>query len=397
MKILQLCHKPPFPPNDGGTKAMHANTVALQRLGHEVHILTIETPKHPVLWSELKGDYIHKTDFTAYFENTTPTRFDAFRAFIGGSNYHLDRFDVPEFHALLQKKLDEQRYDIVWLESLYVACYVKTIRATHPEVKCILRAHNIEHKLWQERLAEYSFPSSMFIKKFNKQLAKAESSALNTVDVIAAISDNDCATAQELAPQIPAFTLPYFVDQVKDSGEVPSQADFGYVGALDWEPNIQGVIWLVHEVWPSVKQSLPEATLRIAGRNMDSRIQELAGNGIEIMGEIDNAEDFMRSSGMLLAPLFSSSGIRIKLIEAFALNIPVVASTAAIDGLHHEVTEHTAIADTPNEFAAHMISLHQNSELRTNSTASAYAFYQKHYSEAHYLHQMKSILEVATS
>ena len=372
---------------------MHANTIALQRLGHEVHVLTIETPKHPVLWGDLKGDYIHKTDFTAYFENTTPTRFDALRAYLGGINYHLDRFDIPEFHALVQKKLDDQQYDMVWMESLYVACYLKTIRATHPDIKCVLRSHNIEYKLWNDRLAEYSFPSALFIKQFNKQLAKAEHQAFHAVDATAAISENDCSTITQIAPQVPAFTLPYFVQESLSSVKDSSPVDFGYIGALDWEPNIQGVIWLVNKVWPQVKQQLPEATLRIAGRNTDSRIQELESDGVEIVGEVSDAESFMRSSDILVVPLFSGSGIRIKLIEAFASKTAVVTTKAAVDGLHLDAIEHVALADEPSEFAAHMVALKQDQELRLNQAQSAYSFYQNHYSEQHYLNQMENILK----
>ncbi len=395
MKILQLCHKPPFPPNDGGTKAMHANTIALQKLGHEVHVLTIETPKHPVLWADLEGDYIHTTDFTAYFENTTPSRYDAFQAFLFKENYHLERFNIPEFHALVQKKLADVEYDVVWLESLYVACYIETVRNASA-IPIILRAHNVEYQLWDHRLEEYTFPSSLFIKTFNKQLKQTEKEVFKKVDAIAAISDKDALLIKPDANSTPLYTLPYFVEE-RSSNTNNKSFTFGYIGALDWEPNIQGVLWLANEVWPTVKLELPDAELHIAGRNMDQRITEIQQNGVIVHGEVDNSDDFIQSAQILTVPLFSSSGIRIKLIEAFASKKAVVASSAATDGLNQGVDKASLIADSSSQFAQGMIHLATNESAQHHLEQQAFDFYQSNYSEQLYLQRLTDLMKEVVS
>jgi glycosyltransferase involved in cell wall biosynthesis len=395
MKILQLCHKPPFPPNDGGTKAMHANTIALQKLGHEVHVLTIETPKHPVLWADLEGDYIHTTDFTAYFENTTPSKYDAFQAFLFNENYHLERFNIPEFHALVQKKLADVEYDVVWLESLYMACYIETVRNASA-IPIILRAHNVEYQLWDHRLEEYSFPSSLFIKAFNKQLKQTEKEVFKKVNAIAAISDKDALLIKPDANSTPLHTLPYFVEE-KASETSTKTFTFGYIGALDWEPNIQGVLWLVNEVWPVVKQKLPEAELHIAGRNMDQRIKEIQQDGVLVYGEVDDSDEFIRSAQILTVPLFSSSGIRIKLIEAFAAKKAVVASSAATNGLNEGVKSASIIADSSSQFAQSMVQLAMNESERYHLEQQAFNYYQSNYSEHLYLKRLTDLMKEVVS
>lgn len=392
MKILQLCHKPPFPPNDGGTKAMHANTVALQKLGYEVHVLTIETPKHPVLWQDLEGDYIHQTDFTAYFENTTPSKFDALQAFLFNENYHLQRFNIPEFHALIQKKLADTTYNAIWLESLYVANYISTIRNSNKKTPIILRAHNVEYKLWSNRLNEYNFPSSLFIKLFNKKLEKAEKEAYNKVNGIAAISEVDAVSIINNSGSVPVYTLPYFVNE-RSTQLNSKKIAFGYLGALDWEPNIQGVLWLVKHVWPKVKQVLTNTELYIAGRNMDDRIKNIQQDGVVILGEVENADEFISSVNVLTVPLFSSSGIRIKLIEAFASKKAVVASTPAINGLSNDASKACLVADDAKTFAESMIELTTNTSKRINLQEKAFIYYQNNYSEQLYLDRLNNLLK----
>lgn len=391
MRILQLCHKPPFPANDGGTRAMHANTLAFAELGHTVDVVTLETPKHPMRWDELTDEYLELTKPEVHFHNSTPTKLGAITSMVFGENFHLKRFDVPEVHALISKKLSEYDYDVVWFESVYTACYLKTVRANAPNAKCILRAHNIEHKLWEGRLSEYPTYMQPIIKSFNMRLEVSEKEAFEQMDVIAPISRQDAEYINALFPSKADGVLSYFPWDQPDLSFNEKPLTVRYIGALDWEPNIQGVLWLVNEVWPLVRRDLPDATLEIAGRNTVDRLFELQSESVRILGEVENANVFMQEATVLAVPLFSGGGIRIKLIEAAALKKAVVATSKAIDGLSFSA-ESIRIADSPVAYASALVELLTDEGLRMRFKNEIYAAFETNYGKEAYLKIVKHLL-----
>lgn len=391
MRILQLCHKPPFPANDGGTRAMHANTLAFAELGHKVDVVTLETPKHPMLWDELTDDYLELAQPEVHFHNATPTKFGAVAAYAFRENYHLQRFDVPEVHALISKKLSEHTYDVVWFESVYTACYLKTVRVNASKAKCILRAHNIEHKLWEGRLNDYPAYMQPLIKTFNTRLEEAEKQAFIEVDAVAAISKPDATYINSLVPGKADVTLSYF--QWDNSSILASEKPLlvRYIGALDWEPNIQGVKWLVNDVWPLVYRDLPEAKLEIAGRNTLDRVYNLQNESVHILGEVDNASHYMQEASVLVVPLFSGGGIRIKLIEAASLKKAIVATPKAIEGLSFS-TRAIRVEETPVKFAAALVDLLNNQQACNKLQNQAYTEFETFYGKSAYLKSVEQLL-----
>ena len=147
MKILQLCHKPPFPPVDGGAIAMNNITQGLLALGHQVKVLTVETAKHPID-PNLSSDYKLLTEFDSVFIDTSIKKKDALINLFQDRSYNIQRFVSEELNEKLNNLLEEKSFDLVILEGLFVAPYYKVIRKQH-KGKIILRAHNVEFKIWE--------------------------------------------------------------------------------------------------------------------------------------------------------------------------------------------------------------------------------------------------------
>ena len=128
MKILQVCHKPPLPAVDGGCIAINNITRMLLAQGHDVKVLAISTPKHNVDIKKLPQEYVSQTRFETVFVNTTVRRFAALKSLLLGHSYHVDRYVSREMNHKLKNILQKEDFDIVQLESLFVATYITVIR-----------------------------------------------------------------------------------------------------------------------------------------------------------------------------------------------------------------------------------------------------------------------------
>ena len=167
MKILQLCHKPPLPPKDGGCIAMNNITQGLLQQNHQVKVVAISTPKHPVNSKDLDADYYKKTKFETVFINTGTNLFKIFKTMLFNRSYYISRFYSKELEKNWLRFFKET-FDIVQLESIFVTPYIPIIKR-HSKAKIILRTHNIEHKIWQRRTAQQS---SIFKKLIFTSLTK---------------------------------------------------------------------------------------------------------------------------------------------------------------------------------------------------------------------------------
>ena len=147
MNILQICNKSPYPPKEGGPIAMHNLATGLMLQNHIVDILAMNTHKFHVDVDNLPVDYRHKTNFTTVYIDTRIKIMDAFLNLFTSKSYHVERFESYEFTETLKHLLKSKNFDIVQLETIYVAPYLATIRK-YSNAKIVLRSHNMEHLIW---------------------------------------------------------------------------------------------------------------------------------------------------------------------------------------------------------------------------------------------------------
>lgn len=148
---------------------------------------------------------------------------------------------------------------------------------------------------------------------------------------------------------------------------------------MDWRPNQQGVRWFVNRVWPLVRQRIPNAELRLAGRNLDISWTFPDNTGIQVLGEIESAWDMMTDNGIMVIPLLSGSGMRIKAIEALAAGRPIVTTPIGVEGIPAEDGKHVMIAATPEKFAACIVDLLENPETARKMGYEGRKWAQEHY------------------
>jgi len=353
MKVLQLSHKPPYPPKDGGCLAIDNITQGLINAGVELKILTIETEKHPFEKDRIPEEYLAKTGIISVFVDTKLNVVDAFSNLVTQDSYNISRFFTPDFDHVLISELEEKEYDIIHLESLFMTPYISTIRM-HSDARIVLRSHNLEYIIW-ERLSKQtgSVAKKTYLKLLAKQLKKYELNVLNQVDGIAPISKRDADDFRKLGAEQPIEIIPFGLNISKYKADNDSNKDLNlfHLGSMDWAPNLEGLDWFLEKIWPVINTKEPEASLYLAGRDMPDRFFEMEYPKVVVVGEVEDAIKFIKSKSIMIVPLLSGGGIRVKIIEGMALGKAIISTSVGAEGIHYTHKKDIWIADTPNEFA----------------------------------------------
>jgi glycosyltransferase involved in cell wall biosynthesis len=352
MRILQFCNKSPFPAKEGGPIAMHAMTQMLLRQGHSVKIIAVNTPKYTVNEEFIDAEYRQKTGIELVNVDTNFRIIGAAKALLSNKSYHVERFKSKQLEQHLIQSLQENDYDVVIFETIYLAVYADVIRK-YSNAKLFLRAHNCEHTIWK-RISE-NLPFGVkkgYLSVLAKQLEIFEKKSIEKFDAILCISSVDKQWFSSQKTSVPVKTISFGIDMDETNFEPAfSLVNLFYLGSMDWYPNLEGVCWFLKNVWNTVHRNYPNLLFRIAGRNMPEALKAVANNGIEIIHDVKNAKEFMTENGILLVPLWSGSGIRIKIIEAMSLGKLVITTSIGVEGIEAKNKEHVLIADTPQEFA----------------------------------------------
>ncbi|MEM6800052.1 MAG: glycosyltransferase family 4 protein [Bacteroidota bacterium] len=356
-KILILCSKFPYPPKDGGTRAMQAMIQGFHKAGHEVTVLTMNTPKHYVILRNLPEKIRMSAEFFAVDVDTNVKLTDMLANFLfSKKSYHVQRFTSRRFREELYKLLRSNKYDIVQLETLFMAPYMDTIREMNPDALISLRIHNIEHLIWERRTKNEDNPIKKLLFEVTASRIKAYEEKIfgeNKYDTLIPITNIDLKQARDLGAKEPFMFINTGVDLDEintEPVEFEHQSIF-YIGALDWGPNVEGIRWFLRYVWPIIHKNYPEVKFYIAGRRMAPDFLRKPMDNVVLMGEVDESEPFIKSHGVMVVPLLSGSGLRIKIVEAMAYGKAVVATSMAAEGLGAFHGNQILIADDPKKFA----------------------------------------------
>lgn len=366
MKILFLCNKSPWPPKEGGPMAMNMMVEGLIEAGHQVRVLAVNSYKYNVVPESILEEYRQKTEIRLVDVDLRIKPVAAFINLFTRRSYHVERFISGDLRKTLTEILIAGNFDVVQLETLFVAPYLETIRL-HSKAKVFLRAHNIEHLIWQRVAEETKNPlKRWYLNHLAKTLKRYEQNMLPRFDGIIAITPTDSAYFRSVlqdkenlaAPSpssdslFPVIDVPFGINPTDHpSRQVAEDFPSLYtIGAMNWIPNQEGVKWFLLNVWMDVHHQFPELKYYIAGREMPDWMQKLELPNVVVMGEVPDAGDFIASKSIMVAPLFSGSGIRVKIIEGMAAGKTIISTTLGAEGIRCTNRENILIANLPCDF-----------------------------------------------
>jgi polysaccharide biosynthesis protein PslH len=351
MNILQICSKVPFPPKDGGSIAMNILTEGLIANGNNVKVLAIQTPKHLIKDEDIDPAYRKRTSYESVFIDTDVKAKNAFLNLFSADSYNISRFWSKEFEAKLISILQKEMFDVVQLETLWVAPYVVTIRK-YSKAKIVLRSQNVEYSVWERVAAASTNPvKKIYLNLLARRLKKYELGMINKYDAILPITEIDGDSFRKSGCTIPMLHVPFGLNaQEYKVSSLPEKLDLFHIGAMDWLPNIQAMEWFLENVWDRLIEKFPDLKLYLAGRNMPKDLKGGDKRNVVIEGEVADAKQFIDRHAIMVSPLFSGGGMRIKIIEGMAMGKVVISTSIGIEGISAQHGKHLLLAANADEF-----------------------------------------------
>ena len=352
MKILQICFRMPFPPKDGGAIAMYNMSSGLIKKGCKLTLLVPLTPKHKPALDEMPDEWKDKVRLITKEINTSITLWGAFLNLFSLKPYYVSRYEDNVFRNVLEELLINEDFDLIIVESIKMSMYAESIRK-HSNAKLVLRSHNIEHLIWSRVATSSPWGlKKIYLKMLARQLRKYEKTWSQKYDALLAITNVDASYFHKNLYNKNIHITPsgiMFNDMEKYNVVMEENSIF-HLGALDWLPNLEGIDWFLKDVWPQIHAAFPQLKFYIAGRNTPPHIQNLKKQNVIIVGEVDDAMLFMQSKQIMIVPLLSGSGMRIKVAEGMALGKVIISTGVGAEGIPYTDGKDILIANTPKDF-----------------------------------------------
>jgi sugar transferase (PEP-CTERM/EpsH1 system associated) len=297
--------------------------------------------------------------------------------------YSVSKYCAPELAQEVRELVETKRHDVVICDFV-VAAGVIPWDSPCPK---ILFTHNVEAQIWQRHYQVASNPlwRAVAWNEYRK-MKKFEHSCLQMSDHVLTVSDADRHSFEAIVSAEKLSTLPTGVDTAFFSPSAPGaeQPDhIVFVGAMDWLPNEDGVIFFLHHVFPLVRQASPGATFTVVGRNPSSRLRRIALEcGAAVSGRVEDVRPYLEKASVCVVPLRIGSGTRLKIFEAMGMGKAVVSTTVGAEGLPVGHGRNILLADAPKDFAAAVTSLLRDSEKRQDLGTAARELVEQNFSWA---------------
>lgn len=375
MRILQIFPRFPWPLKDGGALAFYAHLKGLKDNGHQVTCAVLNTSKHRVQFTDIPQELKDLGSFHLLEINNHITAWGAFKNLFQPKSYILSRFYTKEFESLLIGLTQAAKPDLILFESLQTAVYLPFVKQ-NTRVPCILRSHNIEFSIWEEQAKIEKNPiKAAYLRLQANRLKREELFYSEQFDGILAITKSDANRYLELGIKNPNLYYPVgFYPRKQSTLPIQHQAKVFHLGSMDWMPNQAAVTYFIEHVWPLVQTENPNLCFEIAGRNMPERFKLLNIKGVKVVGEVDNADAYMQENGLLIIPLLSGSGMRVKVMEGMALGKCIISTSKGMEGIEAIANKHFILANTPQEFKDAIIFYTHNLEEADKIGAEARKF-----------------------
>ena len=263
----------------------------------------------------------------------------------------------------------------------------------------VMFTHNIEAEIYERHAAVAAFPQRLVWRNEARKMRRFEAETLRRFDVAIAVSARDGEGLRKH----------YGIDRIEliDTGvdldfypfsPPPAEPVLVFSGAMDSRSNIDGIEFLLDDVWPLIAHARPDARAVIVGRNPPpALVAKAQGRGLpwRFTGFVDDIRPHIAAAQVSVIPLRVGSGTRIKAFEAMALGRPVVSTTLGVEGLDITPGEHFLAADTAGDFAAAILRLFDDAALRARLAQAARARLEERFSWAHVARQFEAICQHA--
>lgn len=318
MKILILCKKVPFPPTDGESIVIMNDIRVLKELGHEVFLFCLNTKKHRVdtlnyenekNWDGFQSDEINTNSLSSLIS-----------AFFSSYPLQIARFYSKEIDHSINELVDSHKLDCVIYQGLATTQYLR-----NNEIRKIYRVHNLEYRIWENLQSSANVLKKLFYTSISASLFKYEGESLSFLSAIVTLSAEECAAYKKRYSAQTIASIPISIDGLIRQTYSSNKKGLLFIGSLDWQPNREGLDWFLKEVYPSISH-IP---LTIAGKGN----YKCDLTNVNNISNYESTDELLASHRLMIVPLLSGAGIRIKIVEGMKFGMPMISTSIGAEGI----------------------------------------------------------------
>lgn len=380
-RVLLLTHRTPFPPDRGDRiRSYHL----LRALSRRFAVSLACTSDEPVTVAQQRELEKHTRQLAIARIQASTARWRGVRALMMGKAGTPAAFYEPVLADTIAAWHRAQRFDAVVVFCTGMWRYLSVL-SPRPRVQ-VLDMVDVDSLKWAAYARNTRSPMRWIYQAEAQRLRELEIVAAHNMNAITLISDAEVdayhrhvlgrrPTRARVFAATNGVDLRYF-HPLPD----PGMPTLGFVGVLDYPPNVEGITRFVHDVLPAVRQRVPDAKLLIVGRNPTRAVQRLGRQpGVEVVGPVADVREAIARCSVMVAPLPIARGVQNKVLEAMACARCVVASPQAFEGIHATPNRHLVVADESAQWTAALARLLTDVPLRQRMAQLARRQMEQHY------------------
>ena len=367
MRIFFVCRRVPFPP-DRNNKIATFNEIRHLSARHEVHVFCLGDGSQDL--DNIPGLRKYATSVTVAPINALTIKLRALKALLSGEPLSVAAFNEAKLHAAIRRKFDELRPDLI----IVYSCNVAQFAEHFPQVPRIMQFGDLDSLKWRQYAERSRIPLKWIYAIEEKRLLAYERRIARAFSYALVHTDLERRDFERLIPGVPVTLVGNGVDldYFRSGGDAKQPASIVFTGVMDYRPNVDAVVWFCNEILPVIQAEIAEASFTICGSRPTSTVLNLARQrGVAVTGWVPDTRPYLDRAEVFVAPLRMARGVQNKLLEALAMGLPCVASTAAWSGTTIAQGEGILGTDNPRKFAEHVVRLLRHGDWRADMARRA--------------------------
>ena len=393
MKIIIVAQRFPYPLDKGDRLTVY-HLIKFLSKRHEVTLITFKERDHNPIWDNELQPYCERIETLP--ESTLRAYANCALGFFDSVPLQIHYSHDPAMKSLVNRVVKETKPDLLYAHYIRTGHYILPF-TTIPRVLAMQLSMTLNY----QRLAENtkSWFHRMLSSREHKKLVRFEAQFARQFDQVMLISPKDLEAVNASPPLENVFFNPHGVDFdyfAPDPSVAKEKNSIVFTGNMNYQPNVDGAIYFHSEIFPLIKERIPTARLYIVGTDPTSDVQSLANDpAVTVTGRVPDLRQYMHQAEVAIAPMRIVAGLLNKVLEALAMELPMVVTPQANEGINASDAKHLVIADTPQRFADEVVKLLEDPARRMQLGSSAREFIKKEWSwDAHLENLEQSFIEL---
>ncbi len=377
-KILQITPQFPFPLDSGGKIGINNTLKAFYKNNFEVYLFSFTRFSLQEDWINEVAKYCKPI---IYHKNTFNTIPKILYYTSLGKPIATEKFYDSKVVNKILGLIESNKIDYVHIDHSTLGRIGLELKArTGIPVGVFL--HNVEYVIWQrysESYPKYS-PQHLILKKQAQLLKNYEKEIISKVDICFALTPQDLERAKQLSENANVVYIPFGIDLeffTVDTTIERNPYEIVYATTYDWLPNLNGIKWFLEKAFPLVLKKEPKVKLTLIGKNPPEYLKKY--KNVEVLGWVPAIQPYYNRANLSISPLFSGGGVRVKILESMAMELPVVSTYIGAEGIEATNEDGLLLANSHEDFAEKILYLIHNFDKARQLGQNARRFIETHH------------------